>query len=93
MSNVHDFDYYDASQFYSELPVRNCFFYSVFGGCPYVLENPEADKSVTDNIIRFLLPETGIIGSHIDNIILKEIRKSFDAWIQELQENGRKKIL
>lgn len=67
-------------------------FYGVFGGCPYVLENLETDKSVKDNIIRLLLPETGLIRSHIENVILREIQKSFDARILESLGNGKKKF-
>ncbi len=92
IQHIHDFDYYDASNFYPDLSVREkVAFYGVFGGCPYVLENLEADRSIKDNIIRLLLPETGIIRSHIENVMLKEIRKSFDARILEFLGNGRKK--
>ena len=92
IQHIHDFDYYDASKFYPGLSVREkVAFYGVFGGCPYVLENLETDKSIKDNIIRLLLPETGIIRSHIENVMLKEIRKSFDARILESLGNGKKK--
>lgn len=92
IQHIHDFDYYDASQFYSTLPVRDkVAFYSIFGGCPYVLENLEVNKSLKDNIIKLLLPETGIIRSHIENVMLKEIQKSFDARILESLGNGKKK--
>ena len=92
IQHIHDFDYYDASQFYPDLSVREkVAFYGVFGGCPYVLENLETDKSIKDNIIRLLLPETGIIRSHIENVMLKEIQKSFDARILESLGNGKKK--
>ena len=92
IQHIHDFDYYDASKFYPGLTVREKIaFYSVFGGCPYVLENLETDKSIKDNIIRLLLPETGIIRSHIENVMLKEIQKSFDARILESLGNGKKK--
>ncbi len=63
----------------------------VFGGCPYVLENLYAGKSIKDNIIRLILPETGIIRSHIENVMLKEIQKSYDARILEALGNGKKK--
>lgn len=92
IQHIHDFDYYDAAKFYPDLPVREkVAFYGVFGGSPYVLENLETDKSVKDNIIRLLLPETGIIRSHIENVMLKEIQKSFDARILESLGNGKKK--
>ena len=90
--HVRDFDYYEASQFYPNLPVRDKIaFYGVFGGCPYVLENLDTEKTVRENIIHLLLPETGLIRSHIENVMLKEIRKSFDTRILEALGNGKKK--
>ena len=38
-----------------------------------------------------LLPETGLIRSHIENIMLKEIQKSYDVRILETLGNGKKK--
>ena len=92
IQHIHDFDYYDASKFYPDLTVREkAAFYGVFGGCPYVLENLETDKSLKENIIRLLLPETGIIRSHVENVMLREIQKSFDARILKSLGNGKKK--
>ena len=92
IQHIHDFDYYEAAKFYPDLPVRDkAAFYGVFGGCPYVLENLDTEKPVRDNIIRLLLPETGLIRSHIENIMLKEIQKTFDARILEALGNGKKK--
>lgn len=92
IQHIHDFDYYEASMFYPELSVRDKIaYYSVFGGCPYVLENLDTDLTLKDNIQNLLLPETGLIRSHIENIILKEIQKSFDARILEVLGNGKKK--
>lgn len=92
IQHIRDFDYYEASMFYPELSVRDKIaFYSVFGGCPYVLENLDTDLSLRDNIQDLLLPETGLIRSHIENIMLKEIQKSFDTRILESLGNGKKK--
>lgn len=92
IQHIHDFNYYEASKFYPDLSVRDkAAFYGVFGGCPYVLENLDTDKSVKDNVIRLLLPETGLIRSHIENVMLKEIQKSFDVRILEALGNGKKK--
>ena len=92
IQHIHDFDYYDASQFYPNLSVREkVIFFSVFGGCPYVLENLDTDKSIKDNIIKLLLPETGLVRSHIENVMLKEIQKSYDVRILEALGNGKKK--
>ena len=87
-----DFDYYDAARFYPDLPVRDkAAFYAVFGGSPYVLENLDIKDSLRGNIVRMLLPETGLIRSHIDNVLLNEIRKSFDIRILEALGNGKKR--
>ena len=92
IQHIRDFDYYDAAGFYPHLSAREkAAFYGVFGGCPYVLENLDAGKSIKDNIIRLILPETGIIRSHIENVMLKEIQKSYDARILEALGNGKKK--
>jgi len=92
IQHIHDFDYYVASQFYPERPVQEkVAFYGVFGGSPYVLENLNREKSLKENIIKLLLPETGLIRSHIENVMLKEIQKAFDARILEALGNGRKK--
>ena len=92
IEHIRDFDYYEASLFYPELPVRDKIaFYAVLGGSPYVLENLDTKSSIRDNILRCLLPETGLIRSHIENVMLKEIRKSFDARILEILGNGKKR--
>jgi hypothetical protein len=92
IQHIHDFDYYEASMFYHELPLREKIaYYAVFGGCPYVLENLNTDLPLRDNIQNLLLPETGLIRSHIENVMLKEIQKSFDARILEVIGNGKKK--
>lgn len=90
--HLRDFDYRDASCFYSSLPFRDKIaFYAVFGGCPYVLENIDSNSSLKENIVRLLLPENGIIRSHIENVMLKEIRKSYDVRILETLKNGKKR--
>jgi uncharacterized protein len=90
--HIRDFDYYDASQFYPELSTRDkVAFYAAFGGSPYVLENLDIKTSLKDNIKRLLLPETGLIRSHIENIMLREIQKSYDTRILETLGNGKKR--
>lgn len=92
IQHIRDFDYYDSAQFYTELPVRDkVAFYAVFGGSPYVLENIDPQSSIQENIQKLLLPETGLIRSHIENVMLREIQKSFDARILEILGNGKKK--
>lgn len=90
--HIKDFDYYNAAGFYSDLPAREkIMYYSVFGGSPYVLKNLDLSKSIEKNITEQLLPETSIIRSHIENIMLKEIQKTFDARILEVLGNGKKR--
>lgn len=92
IQHIHDFDYYDAAKFYPELPVRDkVAFYAVFGGSPYVLENLDSQATLEENIQRLVLPETGLIRSHIENVMLREIQKTFDARILEILGNGKKK--
>lgn len=90
--HIRDFDYWDAARFYPDLSVRDkAAYYAVFGGSPYVLENLDYTQSMQKNILRLLLPETGLIRSHIENIMLNEIRKTFDTRILEVLGNGKKR--
>lgn len=89
---IRDFDYYDAAKFYPQLSVRDKIaFYAVFGGCPFVLENLNASVTLAENIVRLLLPETSVIRSHVENIMLKEIQKMYDTRILEALGNGKKR--
>ncbi len=44
-----------------------------------------------ENITALLLPKTGLIRSHIENIMLRETQKTFDARILEALGKGKKK--
>ena len=92
IQHIRDFDYLDAAKFYPDLSVRDkVAFYAVFGGSPYVLENLDTSLTICENIERLLLPETGLVRSHIENVMLKEIQKTFDARILEILGNGKKR--
>lgn len=92
IQHIRDFDYYDAAKFYPKLPPREkVAYYAVFGGCPFVLENLDTKVTVKENVIRLLLPETSIVRTHIENIMLKEIQKMYDARILEVIGNGKKR--
>jgi len=92
IQHIRDFDYYDSSKFYPDLPVtEKIAFYSVFGGSPFVLEQLDTKKTLKENIIRLLLPETGIVRIHIENTLLREIQKTFDSRILESLANGKKR--
>ena len=92
IQHIRDFDYLDAAKFYPDLSVRDkVAFYAVFGGSPYVLENLDTGLTIRENIERLLLPETGLVRSHIENVMLGDIRKTFDARILEIIGNGKKR--
>lgn len=92
IQHICDFDYYEAAKFYPRLPVRDKIaYYAIFGGSPFVLENLNTSASLKDNIVRLLLPETGLVRSHIENVMLKEIQKAYDARILGIIGNGKKR--
>ena len=92
IQHIRDFDYYDAAKFYPNLSIRDkVSFYAVFGGCPYVLNALDYRKSLQENIQKLLLTETGVIRSHIENIMLKEVQKNYDIRILEILGNGKKR--
>jgi len=92
IQHIHEFDYYHAAEFYPEMPVREKIAsYAVFGGSPYVLENLDTKASLRENIEKFLLTETGLVRSHIENVMLKEIQKNYDIRILAAIGNGKKK--
>lgn len=75
IQHIREFDYFDAARFYPKLSINDKIaFYAVFGGSPFVLENLDYSKSLKENIKKTLLSETGVIKSHIENIMLKEIK-------------------
>lgn len=90
--HIRDFDYYDAAKFYPDLsPKEKVQMYAVFGGSPYVLGLLDATVPLETNIKKLLLPETGIVRVHIENTMLKEIKKTYDTRILEALGNGKKK--
>ena len=92
IQHIRDFDYYDSALFYPDLPVMDkVAYYTVFGGCPFVLANLNYNNSIEENIVKFLLTDNGIIRSHIENIMLNEIKKAFDTRILEVLANGKKR--
>ena len=92
IQHIREFDYFDASCFCNDLsPTEKVAFYAVFGGSPFVLDHLDYHQPLRENIIRLLLPETGLIRSHIENIMLKEIQKAYDTRILEVLGNGKKR--
>ena len=87
-----EMDYLDAQLFYPERSVRDKIaLYSIFGGSPFVLSQLGAKSSVEANIKKLLLPDNSILRSHIENVALSEISKSYDVRILECLGNGKKK--
>ncbi len=92
IQHIRDFDYYDAAKFYPDLsPREKVEMYAVFGGSPYVLGLIDVLDPLETNIKRLLLPETGLARIHVENIMIKEIKKSFDTRILEALGNGKKR--
>lgn len=90
--HIEEFDYFGAADFYPERSVEDkTSLYAVFGGSPYVLSCLDPKQSIEDNIIQLLLPATGILRSYIENVILREIQKSYDIRIFEILGNGKKR--
>ncbi len=90
--HIEEFDYYEAAEFYPNLSVKDKIaFYSVFGGSPFVLCNLNYKKSLEENITDLLIDQNSLLRSYIENIMLKEIQKSFDIRILEIIGNGKKR--
>lgn len=90
---LEEFDYFDSQLFYPELPNREKIrFYSVFGGSPYILSNLDFSKTLEENIIEKFINQNSIFRTYIENIMLREIRKSFDIRILESLKNGKKRF-
>ena len=88
--HLEEMDYYDSSSFYKKKSKDDkIILYSIFGGSPYVLENIDYDMSISDNIKHKLINANGIFRSHIENVMLSEIRQTFDVRILESIGNGQ----
>lgn len=86
------FDYFESADFYSQSDIsRKIANYAVFGGSPYVLSQINSLKSIDENIIQLILPETGILRIYIESIVLKEIQKAYDIRIFQALGNGKKR--
>ena len=90
--HLEDMDYYDSSSFYNKKSIdEKISLYSIFGGSPYILENIDYDIDISENIKQKLINNNGIFRVHIENVMLSEIRQSFDVRILESIANGRLK--
>lgn len=88
--HLHDFDYLDASLFFpAESVHRKAALYAVFGGSPYVLSCINLNKSLEENLEQLLINPDGILRIHVENIMLEEIRNSFDPQIFAIIGNGK----
>lgn len=89
---VKEFNYLEASAFYSRYNVRDKIqFYSVFGGSPYVLSKLDYWKSLEDNVIRLLLDRNGELRIYLEQIVLADIQKYFDLRILQILAEGKKR--
>lgn len=90
--HLEEMDYYDSSSFYKKKSIDDkIIMYSIFGGSPYVLENIDYEMSISDNIKHKLINANGIFRTHIENVMLSEIRQTFDIRILEAIGNGQVK--
>ena len=90
--HLKSFDYLDASLMAKHLSCRQKIEqYAVFGGVPYVLENLHPDSPISEDIIEGLINPNGLLRIFIEDVALKEIRKSFDERILECLGNGKKR--
>lgn len=90
--HLKEFDYLEASCFLDRYDnydkIRA---YSVFGGSPYVLSTIDDRLSVKENIIKYLLQENSVLATYIENVMLAEIKNTFDIRILQVIGNGKKK--
>lgn len=90
--HLREFDYYDSSRFYPDADIRTKIaYYAIFGGSPYVVSCIDLKSSLADNIQQLILPDTGILRSYIENVLLKEINQAYDVRIFSVIGNGKKK--
>ena len=90
--HLQEFNYLDAAKFFPNLVYSDRIaFYSVFGGSPYVLSILDYTKSLEENIEKYLIDQNSILRTYIENVMLSEIRQSFDVRILELIGNGKKR--
>lgn len=90
--HLREMDYCDSSLFYPDLAVQDkASFYAVFGGSPYVNSVLNPKEPLAQNLIKLLLPGTGILRIYIENVCLREIQKAYDVRILGILGNGKKK--
>ena len=80
--HLEDMDYYDSSSFYKSKSIYDrILYYSIFGGSPFVLENLDYDLSIKQNVISKLIHPNSVLRTHIESVMLSEIRQAFDVRI------------
>lgn len=90
--HVEEFDYYDAARFCPDKrPYDKIAYYALFGGSPFVLSTLDYGLSPADNVANLLLPDTGVLRTHVESVMLKEIQRAYDVRILETLGNGKKR--
>lgn len=90
--HLKEMNYIEAAMFlpkYSNMDKIRA--YAIFGGSPYVLSMIDDSVSIEENINKYLLPENSILSTYIENVILAEIKNTFDIRILVIIGNGKKK--
>ncbi len=90
--HLEEFDYYDAARFCPDKsPFEKAGMYGLFGGSPFVLSQLDYDLTPEQNMVNLLLPETGVLRTHVESVMLKEVQRVFDVRILEALGNGKKR--
>ncbi|MGI6032060.1 MAG: ATP-binding protein [Coriobacteriales bacterium] len=90
--HLREMDYLDAQSFYPHLSIHEKIArYAVFGGSPYVLSLLDQEHSLEEEVLNLLLPANSLLRTHIESVMLAEIRKSFDVRILQVLGNGRER--
>lgn len=90
--HVREFDFLDAARFYPlASPHEKIANYALFGGSPFVLASIDWQVPLEETIEHLLLPETGVLRTYVESVMLREIQKSYDVRILEALGNGRKR--
>ena len=74
--NLHVFDYYDSSKFYSNLSNEDKInYYSVFGGTAFNIIKLDYSKSFEENVIDTFIENESFFEKEVNLVLMKELQK------------------
>lgn len=77
---LEELNYLEASLFYPDKnPYEKAGFYGVFGGSPFVNEQIDPGKSLSENIISLILEPTSSVYAYAENLLLSGFSKKLGA--------------